>query len=110
MSIDLESDGTTRPTEQGVTSADRNGVAVQFTDGDVARYALVVRDPNADWLYAERLVGDGDGFDDEEVETINPAAVRRVRSPRAHHVDGAVVHLGPGLFIDPDVVLADVRR
>lgn len=110
MSIDLESDETPHIEETGDVSADRNGVAVQFTDGTVADYALVVRDPAADWLYAERLVGEGDGLDDEEVETINPAAVRRVRSDCAARVDGAVVHHAAGLFVDPEAVVAEARR
>ena len=47
--------------------ADRNAVAVHFADGTVASYAVVVRAHDEDWLYAERLVGEGDGLDEEEV-------------------------------------------
>lgn len=110
MSIDLDADEAPRPGERADAAADRNGVAVHFTDGETARYALVVRDPETDWLYAERLVGDGDGLDEEEVETINPDAVRRVRSAGAQRVDGAVVHHGESLFVDPEAVLAEARR
>lgn len=88
-------------------AADRNAVAVHFADGTVASYAVVVRVAEDDWLYAERLVGDGDGLDEEEVESINPDAVHRIRSDCVHRFDGGVVHHGSGLLVDPDAVLAD---
>lgn len=110
MAVDLDGDEPVVGEEPSDAPADRNAVAIQFTDGTVATYALVVRDAGTDWLYAERLVGDGEGFDDEEVESINPDTVRRVRSARMHRVDGAVVHHGPGLFVDPEVVLTEARR
>lgn len=87
--------------------ADRNAVAVHFADGTVASYAVVVRAHDEDWLYAERLVGEGDGLDEEEVESINPAAVHRIRSDCVHRFDGGVVHHGSGLLVDPDALLAD---
>lgn len=94
-------------TGEGADAADRNGVAIHFAGGDVARYAVVVRTPDADWLYAERLIGDGDGVDEEEFETINPDAVRRVRSECVHRVECCVVHHGPGLFVDPERLVAE---
>jgi hypothetical protein len=86
---------------------DRNDVTVEFADGTAAAYAVVVRPPAGDWLHAERLVGDGDGLDDEEIEAINPDAVQRIRSDCVHVFDGGAVHYGEGLLVDPDALLAD---
>lgn len=101
-------------TSQGAETADeagaapdRNDVTVDFADGTHAAYAVVVRPPGDDWLHAERLVGDGDGLDDEEIEAINPDAVQRIRSDCVHFVDGGAVHYGEGLLVDPDALLAD---
>lgn len=96
--------------DRGDLDADRNQVAVHFADGTVAAYAVVVRRRDDDWLYAERLVGQGDGLDEEVVETINPDAVSRVRSERAARVDGAVVHHAAGLFVEPEAVVAEARH
>jgi len=93
--------------DDGTDAADRNAVAVHLADGTVARYAVVVRAHDDDWLYAERLVGEGDGLDEEEVESINPSAVHRIRSDCVHRFDGGVVHHGSGLLVDPDALLAD---
>lgn len=95
--------------ERADPAADRNQVAVHFADGTVATYAVVVRPRGDDWLYAERLVGDGDGFDDEEAESINADHVRRIRSDCVHRGDGGAVHHGTGLFVDPDSLLAARR-
>ncbi|MHB9285867.1 hypothetical protein ACKVMT_02365 [Halobacteriales archaeon Cl-PHB] len=120
MSVDVRPDD--RPEDAGTraaaeatgdagetaTAADqRNGVAVHFDDGSVATYAFVVRPSDGDWLHAERLVGDGDGLDEEEVEAINVDAVRRVRSADVHVVDGCAVHCGSGLLVDPDAIVAE---
>ncbi len=96
-----DADATATPTDQ------RNGVAVHFDDGTVANYAFVVRPSEGTWLHAERLVGDGDGLDEEEVEAINVDAVRRVRSADVHVVDGCAVHCGSGLLVDPEALLAE---
>lgn len=85
---------------------DRNGVAVRFTDGTERDYAVVVRRDD-DWLHAERLVGEADGLDEEEIEAINPAAVQRVRADRVHLFDGGAVYYGDGLLVDPDALLAE---
>lgn len=92
----------------GAEAADgRNGVAVHFADGSVAHYAFVVRERGADWLYAERLVGDGDGLDDEEAESINADAVHRVRSEAVHRFEDGVVHHASGLLVEPEALLSE---
>ena len=101
------SEGEDAPADDATAAADRNAVAVHFSDGAVATYAVVVRHRAADWLYAERLVGDGDGLDEEEVESINPDAVHRIRSDAVHRFEGGVVHHGSGLLVDPEALLAD---
>jgi hypothetical protein len=85
----------------------RNGVTVHFENGDAASYAFVVRSHDADWLYAERLRGDADGFDDEEVEAINAATVCRIVASRVHLFGDGVVHFGDDLLVDPTTLLAD---
>ncbi len=104
---DTETAGDDTAEDDSATTAGRNAVAVHFSDGSVASYAVVVRHRAADWLYAERLVGEGDGLDDEEVESINPDAVHRIRSDSVHRFDGGVVHHGSGLLVDPDAIVAD---
>lgn len=93
--------------EEAAPAADRNAVAVEFADGTQAEYAVVIRPDDGDWLHAERLVGEGDGLDDEEIEAINPDAVRRVRSDCVHFFDGGTVHYGDGLLVDPAALLAE---
>lgn len=96
---------TGRNTEEAARDADRNAVAVEFADGTRRAYAVVIR--TDDWLYAERLVGEGEGLEDEEIEAINPDAVRRIRSACIHFFDGGAVHHGEGLLVDPAVLLAE---
>jgi len=86
---------------------DRNGVAVCFSDGTERGYAVVIRPHEDDWLHAERLVGDGDGLDEEEIEAINPDAVRRLRADRVHFFDGGALYYGDGLLVDPDALVAE---
>lgn len=85
----------------------RNGVAVHFANGEVAAYAFVVRAEGADWLYAERLAGDDDGFDDEEIEALNAEQVCRITAPRVHLFGDGVVHFGDDLVVDPTRLLED---
>ncbi len=85
----------------------RNAVTVHFDNGEVAEYAFVVRSADADWLYAERLAGDGDGFDEEEIEAVNADAVCRITAPRVHLFGEGVVHFGDDLLVDPTTLLED---
>ena len=107
----VETGGQRRGEADGDAAADaprdRNGVGVQFMDGTERAYAVVVRPGDGGWLHAERLVGDGDGLDEEEFEAINPDAVRRVRSDRVHYISGCAVHCGDGLLADPETLLAE---
>ncbi len=96
-----------RPAEEATAATDRNQVDVEFTDGTHESYAVVVRPTGGDWLHAERLVGDADGLDDEEFESVNADAVRRIRSDRVHIRDGGTVHVGDGLLVDPDRLAAE---
>lgn len=93
--------------DEGSPAADRNAVGVEFSDGTTQDYAVVIRPDDGDWLHAERLVGERDGLDDEEIEAINPDAVRRVRSDCVHFFDGGSLHYGEGLLVDPATLLAD---
>lgn len=96
-----------RPVEDTTPTSDRNEVDVEFVDGSHESYAVVVRPAGGDWLHAERLVGDADGLDDEEFESLNADAVRRIRSDRVHVRDGVTVHVGDGLLVDPDRLAAE---
>jgi hypothetical protein len=96
-----------RPAEETTPASDRNEVDVEFADGTQASYAVVARPSGGDWLHAERLVGDADGLDDEEFESLNADAVRRIRSDRVHVRDGGTVHVGDGLLVDPDRLAAE---
>ncbi|MFB6309595.1 MAG: hypothetical protein ABEH64_00295 [Salinirussus sp.] len=103
----VETDHHDRTTEEAASTPDRNGVAVEFADGAVRRYAVVVRPRDGDWFHAERLVGDGDGFDDEEIEAINPDSVTRIRSDQVHRCGTAAVHIADGLLVDPERLAAE---
>ena len=85
----------------------RNGVTVHFENGEVAAYAFVVRADDEDWLYAERLAGDEDGFDEEEIEALNADAVCRITASRVHLFGDGVVHFGDDLVVDPTTLLED---
>ncbi|MEF8775966.1 MAG: hypothetical protein V5A43_05630 [Haloarculaceae archaeon] len=106
-------DDSGEPGEEAETPLDsaardaRNDVAVHFANGEVAEYAFVVRTDCADWLYAERLAGGGDGFDDEEIEALNADQVCRITAPRVHLFGDGVVHFGDDLVVDPATLLAD---
>ena len=110
--VDAESvdvaDGAINGGEADDDAADgRNAVAVHFENGDVTTYAFVVRTADAEWLYAERLAGDDDGFDEEEIEAVNADAVCRIAAPRVHLFGDGVVHLGDDLLVDPTTLLED---
>jgi hypothetical protein len=107
----IETGGQRRAAAEGDETADaprdRNDVAVQYMDGTEQDYAVVIRPAAGGWFHAERLVGEGDGLDEEEFEAINPDAVRRVRSDRVHYLSGCAVHCGDGLLADPETLLAE---
>jgi hypothetical protein len=96
-----------RPAEETTPASDRNEVDVEFADGTQESYAVVVCPADGDWLHAERLVGDADGLNDEEFESLNADAIRRIRSDRVHVRDGGTVHVGDGLLVDPDRLAAE---
>jgi len=108
MSTDSGVAEAARDGATGATDADpHNGVAVHFANGDVATYAFVVREHGADWLYAERIDAGEDGFDDEEIESINAETVCRIAADRVHLFDDGVVHMGADLVADPARLLED---
>lgn len=98
-------DGSLAPAASGPD--DRNDVAVHFTDGSVEHYAFVVRSHDADWCYAEALSGDPEGFDEERIEALNAAEIRRIAADRVHLFDDGVVHYGSDLVVDPATLLED---
>jgi hypothetical protein len=85
----------------------RNAVSVHFVGGDVAHYAFVVRQHDADWLYAERLVGSDGGLADEDIEAINADEVVRIAADRIHLFDDGVIHFGEDFVADPESLLED---
>jgi hypothetical protein len=101
--VDESADGATSAGEPDA----RNGVAVHFENGEVAAYAFVVRAAGADWLYAERLAGADDAFEDEEIEALNAEQVCRIAAPRVHLFDDGVVHFGDDMVVDPTTLLED---
>ena len=111
MSTDSLDDGEV-PADGGADLVDpdldgRNAVSVHFASGDVAHYAFVVRTHDADWLYAERLVGGDSGLDEEDIEAINADEVVRIAADRIHLFDDGVVHFGEDFVVDPDSLLED---
>jgi hypothetical protein len=83
-----------------------NGVRVHFTNGTTACYAFAVRMDDADWVYAERSVGDG-AFREDEIEALNAATVCRIQSACVHLFADGAIHHGEDLLLDAEAILAE---
>ena len=109
MSTDSLDDGEAPDAGADLVDPDldgQNAVCVHFASGDIARYAFVVRQHDADWLYAERVLGES-GLSEEDIEAINADEVVRIAADRIHLFDDGVVHFGEDLVADPDSLLED---